>query len=215
MLTYPVGLIKLNDCRTVVIGGGYVAFRKIIGLLDAGANIKVISPKAITKLDELARTQKLEWLRRPYQEGDLEGAFLVVAATDDPNVNQAVWEESQREGCLVNVVDDPAHSNFIVPALVRRGDLTIAISTGGASPALARRLREKLDTEFGPEYNDFTALLGELRPTLLNAFPPGEARLNAALQLIDSDLIDVLHQNGVERARRVALEILGQDSSNG
>jgi precorrin-2 dehydrogenase/sirohydrochlorin ferrochelatase len=215
MLTYPVGLIKLKDCRTVVIGGGNVAFRKIIGLLDAGASITFISPKAITKLDELTRIQKLEWLKRPYQEGDLEGAFLVVAATDDPIVNQTVWEEAQREGCLVNVVDDPAHSNFIVPALVRRGDLTIAISTGGTSPALARRLREKLDTEFGPEYSDLTALLGELRPTLLTAFPPGEARLNAALQLIDSDLIDVLNQDGVEHARRVALEILGQVSING
>ena len=214
MQTYPVGLIDLAGHRTLVIGGGNIALRKVKGLLDAGACVILISPSIIPELEDLSSTQEVLWEQRPYQNGDLSNAFLVIAATNNPQVNQEIWEEAQREGCLLNVVDDPVHCNFILPAQVRHGDFSIAISTGGASPALARRLRERLETQFGPEYGDLTALLGELRPTILGSFPPGDARLNATFQLIDSDLIEVLIRDGYEQARRYALGIIKPDADN-
>jgi precorrin-2 dehydrogenase/sirohydrochlorin ferrochelatase len=214
MHTYPVGLVGLDGRQTIVIGGGHIALRKAKGLLDAGARVILISPSVIPELEDLSHTQALSWEQRCYQNGDLEGAFIVIAATNNPQVNQEIWEEAQQEGCLINVVDDPAHCNFIIPAQVRHGDFSVAISTGGASPALARRLRERLERQFGPEYGDLTALLGELRPVLKAAFPPGEARLSAALRLVDSDLIELLDQSGYDQARRYALGMLKPDTND-
>jgi len=198
-----------------VIGGGSVALRKVQGLLAADAAVKLISPEIIPEIEALSRDGSLELERRAYRRGDLSGAFLVIAATDDAGVNQEVWEDALQVGCLVNVVDDPARSNFIVPALVRRGEFCLAVSTGGASPALARRTREQLEAAFGPEYGGFTALLGELRPDIMAAYEPGKARLAAALALIDSDLLAVLREKGVEQARSYALEILNSDNPHG
>jgi len=162
-------------------------------------------------LEALVEAGRIAALNRPYREGDLAAAFLVIAATDDAEVNRAVWREADRRGCLINVVDDLAHSNFIVPAVVRRGELTLAVSTGGDSPALARRLREQLEAEIGPEYGELVALLGELRPDLLARFAPGRARLAAALRLVDSDLLDVIRAEGVEAARRYAWKLVETD----
>jgi len=215
MNTYPVCLINLSRRCTIVIGGGSVALRKVQGLLAADAAVKLISPEIIPEIEALSRDGSLELERRAYRRGDLSGAFLVIAATDDAGVNQEVWEDALQVGCLVNVVDDPARSNFIVPALVRRGEFCLAVSTGGASPALARRTREQLEAAFGPEYGGFTALLGELRPDIMAAYEPGKARLAAALALIDSDLLAVLREKGVEQARSYALEILNSDNPHG
>ncbi len=214
MKTYPICLINLNQKRVVVIGGGQVALRKARGLLDAGAIVHLISPVIENELRELSQTEQINLEQRDYQSGDLFNVFLVIAATDDPTVNQAIWDEAQKEGCLINVVDDPPHCNFILPAVVRRGDLNIAISTGGSSPALARRIREELETEFGPEYDEFTAILGEVRRVLLSNYPPGEERLNAALQLVDSDLKEVLKEVGYEKAKQYALELLSPENHN-
>jgi len=214
MKTYPVNLNSLSQQRVVVVGGGVVACRKVKGLLAAGATVTMISPVFSQELVEISKTQSLKLESRDYRSGDLEGVFLVIAATDDPEVNRAVWQDAQQEGCLVNIVDDPAHCNFILPAQVRHGDFSIAVSTGGASPALARRLRERLSRDYGPVYGEFTALMGELRPTLLGAYPPGEARLGAALKLIDSDLIDVLERDGYDQARLYALGILNSDADH-
>lgn len=213
MKTYPICLINLNRKRVVVIGGGQVALRKVRGLLDAEATVHVISPQVDHELHVLSQSPQLTVELRDYRKGDLAGAFLVIAATDDLDVNQVVWDEAEQEGCLINVVDDPAHCNFILPALVRRGDLSIAVSTGGASPALARRIREALETEFGPEYGDLAAILGDVRPDLMANYAPGEDRLGAALNLIDSDLINVLRTTGVEQAKKYALEILNPDNN--
>jgi precorrin-2 dehydrogenase/sirohydrochlorin ferrochelatase len=177
-----------------------VATRKVQGLLSAGAKVRVISPAVTPELQELANSGELCLLLRPYQDGDLAGAFLAIAATDDTAVNESVWQEAQRRGCLINVVDDPAHSNFTLPAVLQRGDLTIAISTGGASPALARRLRERLEALIAPEYGPLVEVLRQLRPELGVSFPPGEPRLRAALRVIDSDIMSVLHTQGKEAA---------------
>ncbi len=211
MKTYPICLSDLCQQRVIVAGGGRVALRKVRGLLAAGAFITLISPEIDETLLDLAQTESLTLERRAYQLGDLRGAFLVIAATDDPQVNQAIWQEARSERCLINVVDDPAHSNFILPAVVRQGEFSIAISTGGASPALARHVRERLETEFGPEYGELTQLLGELRSVLLCTFPTGEERLNAALKLIDADLIEILKQTGYSQAKQYALSIIKPD----
>jgi siroheme synthase-like protein len=208
MKTYAICLIGLERRRAVVVGGGSVAARKVAGLLEAGAQVTVVSPALAPELKALAEAGRIAVVERAYREGDLAGAFLAIAATDDPAVNQAVWQEAERSGCLLNVVDDPAHSGFIVPAIVRRGDLAITVSTGGASPALARRLRERLEALFGPEYGELVSLLAELRPDLLARFEDGEARLAAVSRLIDSELLDMIKRDGREAAKRYALELL-------
>lgn len=209
MKTYPICLVGLENRRSVVIGGGKVAARKAQSLLEAGASVSAISPEFCPEFSALGGPQAaVEMIPRAYQSGDLAGAFLVIAATDDPQVNQAVWREALQQGCLVNVVDDPQHSNFIVPAVVQRGEIKIAVTTGGASPALARRLRERLEALVGPEYADLAALLADLRPELQSRFAAGEPRLAAALRLVDSDLLEILKSAGMQAARHRALQIL-------
>lgn len=177
-----------------------MAHRKVEGLLAAGARTRVISPQLVPELVMLRDTGVVEVLSRCYENGDLAGAFLVIAATDNPQVNQNVWVEAMQSGCLVNVVDDPQHSNFTLPAVVRRGDLCIAISTGGSSPALARRLREQMESLVGPAYEVLADLMAELRPELMANFPAGEPRLQAALRVIDSDILEVIRDQGREAA---------------
>lgn len=209
MLTYPVCLVGLECRRSVVIGGGKIAARKAQALLNAGAAVAVISPEFCEEFRSLqANPGRVELVQRAYQPGDLDGAFLVIAATDAPEVNRAVWQEAQMRNCLINVVDDPAHCNFIVPAVVDRGEIKIAVTTGGLSPALSRRLRERLEALIGPEYAQLAALLGELRPELQKRFEAGQPRLEAALALVDSDLLELLREGLLDDARIRAFEIL-------
>lgn len=212
--TYPINLINLGDQHCVVIGGGKVAARKIAGLNAAGAIPVVISPVFAPEIEALAVQGQARLEQRNYQPGDLERAFIVVAATDDPAVNEAIWCEAGQVGCLINIVDDPARSNFIVPAIVRREDLAIAITTGGSSPALARRLREQLEDQFGPEYGTLASILSELRPLLLEHHAPGADRLIAALRLVDSDLINVIRQRGYQAGLRFARTFLLSDTGS-
>lgn len=198
--------------RTVVIGGGQVAARKVEGLLAAGAQVMVISPILIHELQTLADAGIVSFLPRAYQEGDLQGAYLAIAATDNVSVNHAVWAEAMKRGCLVNVVDDPEHSTFILPAVVQRGEMSVAISTGGGSPALARRLRERLGEMIGPEYGILTELMAELRPELIASFSPGKDRLQAALRVVDSNIMQVIQTQGRDAALRYAREQLHQQS---
>lgn len=196
MLTYPICVVGLEKKVCVVIGGGQVAERKVQALLEAGAGPVVVSPAITAELQARVEAGRVKWVPRGFQAGDLEGVFLVVAASADAAVNRAVWQEAQARGCLINVVDDPEHCNFILPAVVRRGALTVAVSTGGSSPALARRLRERLEGELGPEYAELVSLLAELRPELLGRLPPGRPRLEAALRVLDSGVLDVLRAEG-------------------
>ena len=174
----------------------------------------VISPEVDQDLRDLAQDGKISLIERPYQTGDLQdesvasAPALVIAATDIPEVNRAVWLEASQLGCLVNVVDDPEHSNFILPAVVKYGELKISISTGGASPALARRLREKLTTAIGPEYGVLAELMAELRPVLRSRFGAGEPRLQAALQMVDSDALEIIRTQGAQAGRRYLAQLL-------
>jgi precorrin-2 dehydrogenase/sirohydrochlorin ferrochelatase len=185
-----------------------VAARKVEGLLAAEAQVAVISPVLVSELQSLVDSGKIDYFQRSYQEGDLEGAYLAIAATDNVSTNHAVWTEAIRRGCLVNVVDDPQHSTFILPAILQRGDMSVAISTGGGSPALARRLRERLEKIIGPEYGILTELLAKLRPELKQSFSPGKARLQAALRIVDSDILHIIQSQGKEAALTYAREQL-------
>lgn len=196
--------------QTVVVGGGQVAARKVEGLLDAGAQVTVISPDLVPELQIQADSGLFTYMERAYQDGDLEGALLAIAATDEITVNQAIWAEATRRGCLVNVVDDPQHSTFILPAVLQRGELNVAVSTGGGSPALARRIREHLEKIIGPEYGILAELMGELRPELLANFSPGSARLQAALRVVDSKILDVIQYHGRDAALTYARQQLYQ-----
>ncbi|MFZ5857222.1 MAG: precorrin-2 dehydrogenase/sirohydrochlorin ferrochelatase family protein [Chloroflexota bacterium] len=193
-------MVELPKQLTIVIGGGSVAARKVEGLITAGAQVKIISPALTPELQRRAEAGEVTVLPRSYQDGDLEGAHLVIAATNDATVNEAVWQEAQRRGCLVNVVDDPQHSNFILPAVVQRGEMSISISTGGNSPALARRMRERIEKLIGPEYGVLAELMGELRPELIASFPEGKQRLEAALRVVDSDIIEIIQVHGRDAA---------------
>ena len=210
MKTYTICLIGLQVRRATVVGGGQVAARKVEGLLAADAKVEVISPVLISELQKLVDSGAITHTQRAYQEGDLEGVFLAIAATDDPSVNHAVWTEATRRGCLVNVVDDPEHSTFILPAILQRGEMSVAISTGGGSPALARRVRERLENTIGQEYGILTELLAELRPEMKASYPPGEARLQAALRIVDSNILNIIQNQGKDAALSYAREQLHQ-----
>ncbi|MBI2936064.1 MAG: bifunctional precorrin-2 dehydrogenase/sirohydrochlorin ferrochelatase [Chloroflexi bacterium] len=162
---YPV-FLDLRGRECLVIGAGEVATRKVQFLLECGARVTVISPQASREMEELARQRKVVLLRRPYQRGDLKDAFLAIAATEDNQVNRQVAEEAKTTRTLLNVVDVPHLCTFIAPAITQRGEVTVAISTGGASPALARRMREALAQAPAMEWADLASVLAAARQEL-------------------------------------------------
>ncbi len=162
---YPI-FLNIEGRRCVVVGGGQVALRKVKVLLEHGAEVQVASPSLCPELSQLAENGTIKALRRDYEPGDLQGAFIAVAATDDMGTNEKVAKEARRERVLVNVVDDPQRSDFIVPSYLRRGDVAVAISTGGRSPALARKIRTELEESFGAEYAALALLLDQVRSEL-------------------------------------------------
>jgi len=166
MVPFPVNL-NLRGCRAVIIGGGSVAARKCLLLLEAGARITVVAPRLDPLLERLRGERRIACHTRPYAAGDLAGAFLAFAATDDPAVNGTVAEEARALGILVDVTSSPEQGSFTTPAAFRRGDLLITVSTGGKSPALARRISNELAQQFGPEYAKTLAILGAVREKLL------------------------------------------------
>ena len=155
--------LKLENRPCLVVGAGNIAESKIAGLLEADASLRVVAPEATPQVQSWAQTGKLDWRQRPFQPADLQGMFLVVAATSSTPVHEQIFAEAQRLGVLCNVVDVPHLCDFYYPAVVRRGSLQIAISTAGESPALAQRLRKELEVQFGPEYEAWVAALGEVR----------------------------------------------------
>jgi siroheme synthase-like protein len=165
-VTYCPAFLNLRDKKCVVVGGGGVALRKVRMLLECGTAVTVISRKHHPQISQLARDKVIRLIRRDFDPGDLEGARIVVAATDGRRVNRKVAVEAKRVGALVNVVDDPAHSDWIVPSYFRRGDLTIAVSTAGCSPALAKKIRTRLEQTFGEEYHSLLSLAEDVRRAL-------------------------------------------------
>ena len=197
MKTYPVNLV-LDHKLVILVGAGREVARKVPELLEVGARVRVIAPAAHKVIRRLADEGKIEWLDRRYQPGDLAGAFLVIAATGDQAVHDAVWAEGQANGQLVNVMDVIPQCNFYAASVVRQGQLTIAIGTGGAAPALAATLRKRFEKGFGPEYAEFLEYAEMLRPEVAERLTTYERRAAFWYDLIESNAITLLRKG--ERA---------------
>jgi siroheme synthase-like protein len=165
MSLFPA-FLKLHSRRVLVVGGSSIAAQKIPGLLEAGAHVHVVSPKLAPQLAEWVRNRQIDWSPKPFEPDDLDGAFLVIAATSLRDLNESVYREADLRHILCNAVDDIDHCHFYYGSIVQRGDLQIAISTNGKSPALAQRLRKELEQQFGPEYECWLDWLGAARETL-------------------------------------------------
>jgi precorrin-2 dehydrogenase / sirohydrochlorin ferrochelatase len=163
MPDYFPAFLDLRGRRCLVVGGGEIGERKTHALLDCGARVTIVSPSVTTRLAALAASGRLVHRARPFRRSDPRGCALAVAATGDPRVDRVVAAAARRWRALVNVVDRPQHCDFIVPAVLRRGELQIAVSTGGRSPAIAREIRRRLERFFGPEYGELISRAGEAR----------------------------------------------------
>lgn len=209
MKYYPIHLdIRKRNC--LVVGGGAVGTRKVNTLLKCGARVTVVGPAPTRQLKELAAAGSITLRQCAYRSADLKDMFLVIGATDDEKLNRQISEDAGKIGILCNIADRPEVCNFILPSVVQRGDLVITISTSGQSPALAKRLRRKLEAQFGEEYADFLHLMGAIRKKLLDQAHEPEAHKALFNQLIDSDLIDLLRSGQKKELNRLLNEILGQ-----
>lgn len=209
MRLYPLTL-KVDGHRCVVVGGGRVAERKVGSLLECGGDVVVVSPELTSGLETLEGGGEIEVVRRAFRPEDLEGALLVIAATDDRAVNQGVRAAAERYGVLANVVDVPDLCDFYVPASFTRGDLQIAVSTGGASPVLARRLREELEGQFGPEYGPYLELLGRLRWELQARVAERDKRAEAERAFVASPALSMLKQGKLDEAEKILNECVSR-----
>jgi len=208
MKYYPVYL-DLCDRPCVVIGGGAVAERKALALLEAGAEVTVISPTLTEKLLALSASGKISHLPKHYEEKDLFGEFLVIAATDSAEVNTRVARECRKKHVLVNAATRPGESNFIVPSVVERGDLLISISTSGASPALARKIRQDVEQRYGAEYGIFLDKLSLIRKRVLEEIADESSRRRVFQTIVDSDVIDLIGQGKTHEAELRMEELAG------
>ena len=208
MTLFPA-FLKLDGRRVVVVGGGPVAERKVAGLLPCGAWVRVVAPEVTPRLVRLAERGEIEHVARAFQPGDLEGAFLALGEPGDGASDAAFFAEAERGGIFANVEDDLDHCSFIAPSIVRRGDLVVAISTSGRAPALAVRLRQRLERELGPEYGALLELAGRLRAPLAWAVPEFEERRRRWYELVDSDVLELFRAGRAAEARERAERILG------
>ncbi len=208
MKYYPAFLdVNGRDC--LVVGGGAVGTRKVRTLLECGARVTVISAAFSLELEELSAAGRVVLKSGPYRARDLEGKFLVIGATDDEDLNRRVSEDAARRNMLCNIADRPEACSFILPAIVSRGDLVIAISTSGKSPAFAKYLRRRLQKEFGPEYARFLEIMGAVRRRLLAAEHAPEAHKPLFEALIDGGLVDLIRRGEEDKIDALLEKILG------
>ena len=209
MRYYPIYLdIKDRDC--LVVGGGSVGTRKVETLLECGAKVTVVSVNADEKLKKLSNSGVIQLKERAFQFDDLDGVFLVIGATDDEDLNVKIHSEAQRRFILCNIADRPEACNFILPSIVNRGDLIIAISTSGKSPAFAKKLRGQLEAQFGEEYAEFLNLMGAIRKKLLSKNRSPEAHKQLFEQLIERDLVQMLKNADTDAINTLLLDVLGE-----
>ena len=206
---YPV-MLQLEGKKCVVVGGGGVAARKIESLHEAGADVLVVSPEVSEKARELVDGKKARLREGAFVPEDLEGAFLVIAATDSEEVNRNVAEECSKKGILANVADRPELCGFYVPSMVRRGDLLIAISTSGKSPAVARKVRQRLQEEFGPVWETFLDMMGQAREEMIARVDGQKAREERFRELAESGMLELVKEGRLDKAREMMEGIIGK-----
>ena len=206
---YPV-FLDLSGRIVVVVGGGAVATERAARLAACGARVRLVSPEVLPALGEMVSDGRIaEHHARGYADGDLDGAVLVIAATDDADVNRRVRDDARAMGAEANVADDPGGSTAVIPAVVRQGDLALAITTGGASPVLARRIREDLQQHFGPGWAGLIDLLAETRDELIATYPDIAARRAAVEALLDVGIIEQVAADGPDACRARVRAALG------
>lgn len=206
---YPL-FLEISDAHCLVVGGGAVAYRKIRGLLGAGAIVTVISPEVTENIAALIDNERVNLVKRDYAAGDLSGARLVIAASSDRGVNEKVRREAEEAHVPVNVVDDPGGSAFIVPSTMRRGGLSVAISTAGKCPAIAKRTRLELEKIIGPEYGPYLEIMGALREKLLKSGLKGDKKDRIINELLDSELLEFLKAGKVAGVESVLKNVAGE-----
>jgi siroheme synthase-like protein len=207
---YPV-FLNLEGRRCIVIGESWFTPGKVMALLESHADVTLLAPTADPAITELARQGAVRWERREYREGDLEGFFLAISTHLEKDRNEPIFREALSRNILFNAVDDGPRCLFSFPAIHRSGDLAIAISTNGRSPALGVRLRDRLAREIGPEYGTFVAMLGELRQELSARIPEFERRKELYGRLVESDALEQI-RDGHTEAARATLRALIEDS---
>jgi len=209
MRYYPVNL-DIRNRKCLVVGGGSVGTRKVMTLLDCGAKVTVVSNEVTRQLLKLADSGSIVLKKRPFQISDLDKMFLVIGATDNPELNLQIHTQAEQVGMLCNIADRPEVCNFILPAIVNRGDLIIAISTSGKSPAFAKMMRKNLEKEFGTEYAEFLQLMGGIRNKLLNQDHEPEAHKPLFEKLIQRDLVKMIKDRDIVAINSLLFEILGE-----
>jgi precorrin-2 dehydrogenase/sirohydrochlorin ferrochelatase len=214
MKYYPV-FLDLRERSCVVVGGGRVAERKALSLLEAGANVTVVSPSLTHKLQELSSSGKITHLAKTFEEEDIAGASIVIAATGLPEVNSGIGRLCRKKQILVNVIAPPGESSFIVPSVVDRGALLIAISTSGESPALSKRIRMELEKTFGPEYDLFLQRMSLLRSRLMGQIEDEAERGRVFQAVANSDVLDLLRQGKLHEADHRIVELSGLKKKQG
>lgn len=188
---YPI-MLDISNRKCCVIGGGKVALRKVNTLLEYNADITVISPESCEELRNLSYHGKINLVQRSYISGDFDNAYMVFAATDNANINQQIAKEALNQGIMINVADSPELCSFIVPSKIEQGDLTIAISTNGKSPLLAKKIRQELEEKYGSNYAEFLTIIGNIRNLSLKEISDGNKREELFREIVYSQLLDKL-----------------------
>ena len=208
MQYYPI-FLDIRDRNCLVVGGGDVGTRKVEMLLECGASVTVVSIDATETLKRLFKDQRITLVSRAYRPSDIDNRFLVIGATNDERLNQQLSMDAEKCNLLCNIADRPAACNFILPAIVRQGDLVMAISTSGKSPAFAKKLRKDLEKQFGEAYAFFLDLMGAIRSRLLLEKHAPEQHKPLFQKIIHSDIISWIQNHQHEKIDRLLLDVLG------
>jgi len=209
---YPI-LLNLSGRKCIVIGGGTIAERKVSSLLDSGGSVSVIAPFITDHLRGLSQENKITFINREYEKGDLKGAFLVIAATDSSQVNKSVYEETRELGIMADIVDEPQLCDFIVPSCIRRGPLIITVSTSGKSPCLSKKIRKDLESIYSEAYGTFTSMLGNMRERVQKEIPVPEKRKKFWETLMESNIPELLKKGKHRDVEELIEEIFGHYKS--
>jgi precorrin-2 dehydrogenase/sirohydrochlorin ferrochelatase len=205
---YPVYL-DITNKRCIVVGGGDVAERKAERLLDFGARVTVVGKTLTPLLETMKKEGRIEHINADYDKAYIGDAFMVIGATDRDDINARISLDGKNKGILVNIVDDPGKCDFILPSIVQQGDLSIAISTGGKSPALAKKLREKLEKLYGPEYQALLNVMGNLREKVVVRGHSSNENKQLFDAVIDSDILQHIKDKNWEQVKKIIYEITG------
>ncbi len=206
-------MVDLTDREVLVVGGGAVATRKITTLIEYGAVVSVAAKELSPELNRLVDSGRIRYLGGEFSLVFLKDKFLAFAATDDPELNHRISLAAQAKGMLINAVDQPSDCTFIVPSIIKRGDLVISVSTSGKSPALAKRIREELTSRFGIEYELFLRLMGKIRGSVLSTSSDQKDNSRVFHSIVDSGLMDAIRAGNHKKAAKILSDTMGQNIS--